>query len=474
MSTQAPGKHVGWTFVITSTALFMAMLDNLVVVTALPVIRADLNASLSQLEWIVNAYTLTFAVLLLTGAALGDRFGRRRMFIVGLGVFTVGSALAAMSTTIEMLIIARALQGMGGALVVPLTLTILSAAVPPERRALALGAWGGIGGLAVAVGPLVGGAIAEGLAWQWIFWLNVPIGIVAVVASRRWLNETFGPDKRLDLGGLVLASAGFTGIVYGLVHANEAGWGDASVIAPLVAGTVLLAAFVWWEARSPAPMLPLRFFRDRTFAVANGASFLLFFGMFGAVFLLAQFFQVAQGFGPFESGLRTLAWTAMPVFIAPIAGALSGRYGGRPFLVGGLGLMAIGLGWFAAVGEAGSPYGELLPSLIISGIGMGLFFAPIANVVLSSVKPEEEGKASGANNAIRELGGVFGVAVLAAVFSANGSYVSPEAYVDGLIPAVWVGAILVGAGAILSLALPRKRNTEAELGGRDLPAMPAA
>ena len=476
MSLQIPtGKNVGWTFFITSVALFMAALDNLVVVTALPVIRADLDASLSELEWIVNAYTLTFAVLLLTGAALGDRFGRKPMFIVGIGIFTVGSALAAIAGTIETLIAARALQGVGGAMIVPLTLTILSAAVAPERRALALGAWGGIGGLAIAIGPLVGGAIAEGISWQWIFWINVPIGIIAAAISVLKLNETFGPDKRLDLVGLVLAALSFVGIVWGVIHANEQGWTDPTVLGAIIGSVILLAGFIWWEARSTAPMLPLSFFKNRTFAVANGASFLLFFGVFGAVFLMAQFFQIAQGYGPFGAGLRTLAWTAMPAFVAPIAGALSGRIGGRPILVVGLGLLAVGLGWFALIATPEVPYGDLVPALVIGGIGMGMFFAPVANVVLSSVRSSEEGKASGATNAIRELGGVFGVAILAAVFSGTGSYASPQAFVDGLVPAVWVGAAVVAAGSILSAALPRHhRDKEALASGPGLSGAGAA
>ncbi|MCW5696800.1 MAG: DHA2 family efflux MFS transporter permease subunit [Bauldia sp.] len=460
-SSAEPRRNTLSTFIITSVALFMVALDNLVVTTALPVIREELGASLSQLEWIVNAYTLTFAVLLLTGAALGDRFGRRRAFIAGLVIFTAGSAFAALASTTEMLILARALQGVGGAIVLPLTLTILSAAVPPERRALALGAWGGIGGLAVAIGPLVGGAIAEGLSWQWIFWLNVPIGIVAVFAALRYLRESFGPDRRLDLVGLVLASGGFLGLVWGVIHAGTEGWGDAGVIATIVAGAILLAAFIWWERRTTSPMLPLGFFRDRAFSVANAASFLMYFGVFGAVFLLAQFFQFVQGYGPFQAGLMTLAWTGMPAIVAPIAGAVSGRVGQRPILVTGLAMMAIGLGWFAAVATPTVPYGELVPALVIAGVGMGLFFAPIANVVLSAVKPEQEGKASGANNAIRELGGVFGVAVLASIFSTYGSYESPQAYVDGLIPAVWVGAAFVGLGSLITLLLPRDRRPAA-------------
>src|SRR6266513_2396302 len=324
--------HTLWTFIITSVALFMVTLDNLVVTTALPVIRTDLHASLSQLEWTVNAYTLTFAVLLLTGAALGDRFGRRLMFSVGIGIFTISSALAALAPSATALDLARAAQGVGGAIVTPLTLTILSAAVPAERRGLALGAWGGIGGLAVAIGPLVGGAVVEGISWQWIFWLNVPIGLVLIPLAWRRLDETHGAAGRLDLGGLALVSAGLFGIVWGLVRANEVGWGSAEIVGSLVGGSIVLALFVLWELRARAPMLPMRFFRNRAFTLTNVSSLFMFFGMFGSIFLLAQFFQTVQGYSPLQAGIRILPWTAMPIFIAPIAGILSDRVGSRPLM----------------------------------------------------------------------------------------------------------------------------------------------
>src|SRR5438105_953057 len=306
-----------WTFVITSIALFMVTLDNLVVTTALPVIRRDLHATLQGLEWTVNAYTLTFAVLLLTGAALGDRFGRKRLFVIGMSIFTLGSVAAALAPTIDALIAARALQGVGGAIVTPLTLTLLSAAVPAEKRGLALGAWGGIGGLAVAIGPLVGGAIVQGISWQWIFWLNVPIGLIVLPLAWRRLEESRGPDRSLDVPGLALASAGLFGLVWGLVNGNSHGWGSAGIVGALTLGGLLLAAFVAWELRAREPMLPMHFFRQRTFAAANGASLFMYFGMFGSIFLLAQFFQTAQGYSPLHAGLLVLPWTAAPMVVAP-------------------------------------------------------------------------------------------------------------------------------------------------------------
>jgi len=426
------------------------------------VIHKDLHASLSGLEWTVNAYTLTFAVLLITGAALGDRFGRRRMFVVGLSIFTAGSAAAALAPSIDVLIAARAVQGLGGAIVLPLTLTILSAAVPAERRGLVLGAWGGISGLAVAMGPLVGGAVVEGISWQWIFWLNVPIGVVLIPLAYFRLRETYGPNDALDLPGVGLASAGLFGIVWGLVRGNQVGWGSPEIVGSLMLGFVVLGLFLLWELRTEQPMLPLRFFRNRTFSSANIASFLMFFGMFGSIFLLAQFFQTVQGYSPLQAGLRVLPWTAMPIFVAPLAGALSDRIGGRPLMATGLALQSVGLAWIAFVSTPTVAYSALVIPFILSGVGMALYFAPVANVVLSAVKPEEEGQASGANNAIRELGGVFGVAVLASVFAHYGGYGSGQSFVDGLTPAIYVGAALVAAGAVASLGIARKRRVPQE------------
>jgi EmrB/QacA subfamily drug resistance transporter len=456
--------RVVWTFAISSIALFMAALDNLVVTTALPVIRASFHANLSELEWIVNAYTLTFAVLLLTGAALGDRFGRKRLFIIGLAVFTSGSAVAALSSNVTTLIVARAIQGLGGAIVTPLSLTILSAAVPRERRAVALGAWGGIAGLAIAIGPVIGGAISEGLAWQWIFWLNVPIGLLVIPMAALRLTETHGPSTRLDLPGLGLASVGLLAVVWGLVRANELGWTSPTIVGSFALGAVLLAGFIAWEARTAEPMLPLRLFRSRSFSAANVVSMLMSFGMFGSIFLLAQFFQVVQHYSPLQAGLRTLPWTIMPIFVAPLAGLVSARTGTRPLLVLGMSLMAIALAWMSVVSTPTVDYLVLVPAFLVAGIGMGLFFAPIANVVLSAVRPEEEGKASGANNAIRELGGVFGVAVLASVFASYGSYATGQSFVDGLVPAMRVGAVVVAIGAVAALALGgRSRSVATEL-----------
>jgi EmrB/QacA subfamily drug resistance transporter len=459
-----PASRTLWTFAITSVAAFMAALDNLVVTMALPSIQRDLGAGLGELEWTVNAYTLTFAVLLLTGAALGERFGRRRLFVLGLAIFTAGSAGAAVAPSLETLLIARAVQGVGGAIVTPLSLTILSSAVPAERRGLAIGAWSGISGLGVALGPVVGGAVVEGISWHWIFWLNVPIGTLTILLALRTLRERRGPAAGLDIPGLALAGLGLVGVVYGLVRGNQAGWSSAEVLVPLAAGAVLVGFFVAWELRAPTPMLPMRFFRSRTFAATNAVSFLMYLGLFGSAFLLAQFLQTAHGYGPLEAGIRTLPWTAVPLFVAPLAGALSDRIGGRPLMVGGLALQAAALAWIAVIASPTVPYGELAPGFFVAGVGMSFVLAPVANTVLSAVEPHETGQASGANNAIRELGGVFGVAILAAIFNGAGGYTSPEAFVEGLGPAILAGAAamaLAGAVALLVPGLRRQRRLAA-------------
>ncbi|HET6848905.1 MAG TPA: MFS transporter [Gaiellales bacterium] len=451
-----------WTFAITSAALFMVVLDNLVVTTALPTIQRSLNASIQDLEWTVNAYTLTFAVLLLTGAALGDRFGRRRMFAAGLALFTASSAAAALAPSVDWLVAARALQGTGGALVLPLTLTILSDAVPPERRGLALGFWSAISGLAVAIGPLVGGAVVEGISWQWIFWLNVPIGLVVIPLGLTRLRESHGPDRSLDLRGLALVSSGLFGVIWALVRGNEVGWTSPQILGALSGGLLLVAAFVAWELRAPAPMLPMRFFRRRAFAASNAASLLMYFGMFGSIFLLTQYLQTVHGFSPFKAGLATLPWTAMPMFVAPIAGAYADRIGGRPLMAVGMALQAAALAWMALITTTDTPYLQMVIPFAMAGVGMALYFAPSAYVILGSVSRQDEGKASGAANAIRELGGVFGVAVLGTIFSRQGGYGAPQHFVDGLVPAVAMGAVVVGVGAAMALLIPGRRAVKAE------------
>jgi EmrB/QacA subfamily drug resistance transporter len=451
--------HQTWTVVLASIGVFMTALDTLVVTTSLPVLRQSLHASLSSLEWTVNAYNLAFACLLLTGAALGDRFGRRRMFTIGIGVFTVASAASALSPSIGALIAARTFQGAGAAIVTPLTLTLISEAFPTEKRGVAIGLWGGITGLAVAAGPVVGGAIAGGINWHWIFWLNIPIGLALMPLAARRLTESFGPRPQLDLVGLGFAAAGALGITWGLVRANTVGWGSIEVIASLLAGVALIAAFLEWERRASAPMLQLAFFRDRTYASANAVSFFMYAALFGALFLMAQFLQIALGHSPLGTGIRLLPWTGTPMVVAPIAGALSERYGTRPFMAAGLALQTIGLAWIALIAKPGMGYVELGLALTVAGVGISMCFPTVAAAVMSSVPLPEAGIASGTNSMLRELGGVLGVAVLASVFASHGGYLSPAAFVDGFTKALWVGVGLSAAGCAAALFVPAHSRT---------------
>jgi EmrB/QacA subfamily drug resistance transporter len=444
----------GWTLAIVSIGLFMVVLDNLVVSVALPSIHRDLGASIQSLEWTVNAYVLAYAVLLLTGAALGDRFGRKRMFIGGLALFTASSAAAALAPTMGLLIAARAIQGAGAAVVTPLTLTLLADAFPPERRGMALGVWSGISGTAVALGPLVGGAVIQAASWQWIFWINVPIGIALLPLAAARLAESYGPSRRLDLRGLALASTGLFGIVYGLVRSQSQGWTSPEIIASLGIGVVLVIAFVRHELRTSTPMLPMKFFANRGFAVTNVVSLAMYFGMFGSIFFLSQFLQNVLHNTPLQAGIKLLVWTGATMVVAPLAGIFSERFGSRWFMVAGLGLQALALGWLATLAGVHQSYASMIPPFLLAGSGMALVFAPSANAVLSSVRTDQAGQASGANNAIRELGGVLGIAVLATVFTSNGSYISPQAYVDGLTPAMWVGTAVLAAGALIAAAVP--------------------
>ncbi|GGW44355.1 MFS transporter [Streptomyces xantholiticus] len=458
---QQPGRRPGavWTLAITSVAGFMAALDNLVVTTALPSIREDLGGALEDLEWTVSAYTLTFAVLLMFGAALGDRFGRRRLFIVGLAVFTGASAAAAFATGIDALIAARAVQGVGAAIMMPLTLTLLTAAVPAARRGAMLGIFSALTGVAVATGPLIGGSLTEHISWQWIFWLNVPIGLLLLPLARLRLHESYAPNARLDVPGTLLVSGGLFGIVYALVNGNSDGWTSTRILFCLIAGTVLLVAFAWHGSVARNPMLPMSLFRSRAFFGINIASLLMFLGMFGSIFLISQFLQGVAGYSPTEAGLRMLPWTGMSLLVAPVAGILSDRIGGRPVVATGLALQAIGLALFALVLEPGVSYAaQLLPALVITGVGMALYFAPAASVVMSSVRSSEQGIASGANNALREVGGALGIAVLGAVFAARGGYESPQAFSDGTVPAVWIGAGVLALAALVALLI-HKRGT---------------
>jgi len=464
------GRRNGWTLAIVSVALFMVVLDNLVVSVALPTIHRDLGASIQSLEWTVNAYVLAYAVLLLTGAALGDRFGRKRMFLAGLAVFTAASAAAALAPSTGLLVAARAIQGAGAAMVTPLTLTLLAEAFPSEKRGLAIGVWSGVSGIAVALGPLVGGAVVQAISWHWIFWINVPIGIVLAPLALRWLSESRGPYGTLDLRGLALASSGAFGVVFGLVRAQSLGWTSPAILLSIGLGIVLLAGFVAWELRAPEPMLPMSFFAKRSFAVTNVASLSMYFGMFGSIFFLSQYLQNVLGNTPLQAGEKLLVWTGASMLVAPLAGVFSERFGSRPFMAAGLCLQAGALSWLALTVSTHQHYSQMIVPFVMAGAGMALVFAPSANAVLSSVRTEQAGQASGANNAIREVGGVLGVAVLASVFTGAGGYASPQAFINGLLPAMWVGVAVLAAGALIVIALPfgaRAAVAPAPAGGID-------
>jgi EmrB/QacA subfamily drug resistance transporter len=464
-------KGLGWTLVVTSGAFFMVALDALVVTTALPVMGRDLHAGLATLQWTVNTYGLTYAAGIITAAALGDRYGRRRVFTAGLAIFTLVSAWCALAPSVGWLLAARTVQGAGAAAVMPLSLTILTSAFPVERRGAIVGVWGGLGGLAVAGGPLIGGAVTEGLDWHWIFWLNVPIGLAAVGLSRTRLPESYGRRERLDMPALVLLTAGAFALVWGLVRGNAAGWTGVETLIALGGGILLVAAFVAWERRAAVPMLPPRLFRMREFAAANASALLMIAALSGAIFLIAQYWQLVRGYSPLGTGLRLLPWTAAPLLVAPVAGRISDRIGRRPVLASGLFLQAIGLGAFALIAGAGTDYAALVAPLLVAGLGIAMAVPTAATAVMNAVPPHELGKASGANSTLQRLGAVFGVALATAVFSARGAMGSATLFTAGLRPALLVaaGLSLLGTGTALAL----RRHTAAPAPIPDLAVMSA-
>jgi EmrB/QacA subfamily drug resistance transporter len=447
-----------WVVALTGIGSLMAALDTLVVSTALTTLRADLGASVQQLEWVVNAYNLTFAVLLITAAALGDRFGRRRLFAGGLLLFAAASAGCALAPNVETLIAARAMQGAGAALLMPLGLALLSEAFPPERRGAAIGIFSAITGLAVAAGPLVGGAVVEGLSWHWIFWLNVPIGVVAAPLAIRKMRESYGPRTAIDVTGLVLVSIGSFGVVWGLVRGNQSGWGSPEVVTSLVAGVVLLGAFVRWQLQTATPMLPPQLFRSRAFTAGNAAIFLTFASLFTGVFFFAQLLQVVLGHDALEAGLRLLPWTATFITVAPVAGALADRIGERLLLSVGLALEAAGFLWLVAVADPDLTYGQLVGPFVLAGVGVSMAIPCAQNAVVGGVDSEAIGAAAGVNSMMRELGGVFGIAVTVAVFAGSGNYGSVPAFLDGFRPAIVTAAGFALVGALCGLAVPARQR----------------
>lgn len=443
-----------WVLALSSISSLMVALDLLVVSTALSAIRRHLGASIDELEWTVNAYGLSFAVLLIPAAVVGDRLGRRRMLAVGLGAFVLGSAACALAPDAGLLIAARALQGSAAATVAPLSLSLLTAAFPPDTRGRAMGIYSGITGLAVLGGPVIGGAVTQGLAWQWVFWINVPIGLAAIAPVVTRIPESFGPRTRLDGRGAGLATAAAIGVVWGLMRGNDAGWGSSEVLGPLAAGVILAAAFLAYERRVPAPMLPPRLFANRRFAAAGAAMFLLSCSLFGAVFFMAQFQQIALHQGPLDAGLRLLPWTGTLFIVAPIAGALVNRTGERPLVAGGLLLQAGGMAAVALIAHPGMSYWPLVAPLAIAGAGISMAMPGIQTAAMSAVSPADVGAASGAFMTMRQLGGVFGLAIAVAAFTAAGSYRSPAAFAAGFGPAVAATAGFALVAALVATRLP--------------------
>jgi EmrB/QacA subfamily drug resistance transporter len=469
--TMAPTpNHRGWALALTAIGFFMVTLDNLVVVTALPDIGRSLHAGLGGLEWTVNAYTLGAAVII-TAAALGDRLGRRRVFIAGLVLFTVASAACALAPTAGALIAARAVQGVGGAIVLPLSLTILTTSFPPERRGTVIGVWGGVAGIAVAGGPLIGGAVTQGLDWHWIFWINVPVGIAAAIGSRLRLAETRGPATRLDIPALVLIAAATTALMWALVHAAEAGWSAAGTRLALLGGVIALLALIGWERRAQAPMLPPRLFANRGFTAGVAAGLLMTAALLGAVFLTSQYLQVALGYGPLATGVRLLPWTATPLLIAPAAGALADRIGGRRVLATGLALQALGLAVFGYDATVAPSYPRLCLPLLVAGIGVSMALPTAATVAVGSVPPAEIGTASGVSNTLQRFGGALGIAVLAAVFAGHGHLGTTATFVAGFRPAIGTAALISAVGAAAALAIPRRRPTAVAVPDLAVPAV---
>jgi EmrB/QacA subfamily drug resistance transporter len=452
----APRRRIPvWLAIVAaSIPMFMASLDNLVMTNALPVIHKDLGASVEELQWFVNAYTLSFATFILLSVALADRFGRRTVFVIGIAIFTLASVAAGFSTNPGELIAARAVQGVGGAALLPLSLTLLAGSVPARLRPLAIGIWGGVAGLGVALGPLIGGAVVEGWDWQAIFWINVPVGIIAVPLVLFALPNSFGERVRADALGVILVGLGVLGIVFGIVRGNDAGWHSAQVLTGLIGGGVALIAFLWWETRTAAPLIPLRLFRDRSFSVANIVGFGFSFGMFGSVFILIQFLQVVQGASPLQAAYETTPWTMAPMIVAPLAGIFAGRIGTRTLIFAGLVCQSVALFWLAATMTATTPYTTMLYPFILAGIGMGLVFSPSSTAVLATMREQDRAKASGVNSTVREIGVALGIAVLVAVFTGLNGQLTPTGYVSAAVPAVIVGAAVVGVTALASIFLP--------------------
>jgi EmrB/QacA subfamily drug resistance transporter len=459
-----------WVLALAAVASFLVILDMLVVATALTAIHRHLGSSLASLEWTVNAYTLSFAVLLMTAAAIGDRLGRRRVFAAGLILFAVSSAVCALAPDAGALIAARAVQGAGAAAIMPMALALLNGAFPPDRRGWAIGIYGSVTGLAAVLGPVLGGAVTQGLGWRWIFWINVPVALAAVPLVLTRLREARGPGGALDPAGLALVTAAALGLVWGLVRSNDAGWASAETVGTLAAGTAAVIAFAAWQRRAAAPMLPPRLFASRAFAAGDATIFLLNGSLSAAVFLMPQFQQVASGQHPLSAGLRLLPWGIPPLLLAPRAGALADRIGERPLVVAGLVLQAAGLAWIATIASPSTAYLALVTPMTLVGVGFAIAIPAVTRAATSNTPPTDIGRASGAYATMRQLGGAFGIAIAGAAFATAGSYRSAAAFSGGFTVGCAACAALAMAGVATATALPGRGNRQAPVA----PVPPAA
>jgi EmrB/QacA subfamily drug resistance transporter len=459
MTHKPANRNLGWVMALTSTAYFMVVLDSVVVITALPRMQRDLHVSLASLQWTLNAYGIAFAAGIITAAALGDRFGRRKLFTIGLALFTAASVACAQAPNLSELIVARTLQGLGGAIVLPLSLTILTAAFPIERRGMIVGIYGGLAGLAVAMGPIVGGVVTQSIDWHWIFWINVPIGVVAVLLGVRLLPESYGARERLDLVGVALITAGVASVVWALSRASNVGWSSTEVVGTLVAGAALLVVFVAWESSVREPMVPPALFAARDFAIGNITTFLMSGAIFAGGLLVTEEFQLARHYSPVGAGLHLLPFFATPMLVSPLAGALSDRIGRRPIIVVGLGLLTAGFVWVAWRGSLRTSWIELVIALLIAGVGISMALPTVPTAVLSAVRAQDMGKASGINYMAQRFGAVFGVAIGSTVFATYGGLASPAAVTAGFKPALWACAVFAGLAALTGMAMSARRRS---------------
>lgn len=444
-----PGSTTrGWVLGVTSAAALLVGLDALVVSTAITTIRSDLDASIDQLGWMINAYTLVFAVLLLPAAAMGERFGRRRTFMAGVLLFTAASCWCAIATDPSSLIAARAVQGAGSAAIMPLALALLTAAFPPEARAGALGVFAATTGASVPLGPLVGGAVVHGLSWPWIFWFNVPLGLALLAAARLKLPESARTFARIDLIGSILVAAGAFGVVWALVRGDGSGWTSPEIIAALITGLAGLAAFVRWESRTATPMLPLSLFRNAQFTAGSATIFFLWGSALGSVYFMAQFFQSGQGLDALAAGVRMIAWGSTTVFIPRLVGRRIPARGAPIFIVTGMTLHALSLLWLAAAAAPDRGYLWIVTPLVLSGAGCAMAIPAAQSLTLSSLQGPQIGTAAGAFSMLRQLGGAAGVAAMVAGFAAIGGYGTAHSFTNGFTAALVVGAVLAAAAGV--------------------------